>query len=155
MRKEVSTIKIYMKDEYSHMQRIQQEILIAVQNNPTKLNLWKVIIAFEGDTFITSGRGKDGTGSTQFTYEISRGAGKSGRHYNGESVDGFGNELWIILPDVQKKKSISRSTVDRAYSTAMEKMKTEGCVKGPKQLDVPGAHSYLFPMFIRFGIIRA
>lgn len=67
----------------------------------------------------------------------------------------YGNELWIItIPSgEQKRKSISRSTVDRALQTALEKMRTEGCVKGPKALNVPGAGSYLYPIFVRIGVI--
>lgn len=118
------------------------------------LALWKTICAFEGYTFQTSGRGsKPGV---KFKYEVSRSTGASGRHYDGSSVDGYGNELWITtIPSGEKKrKSISRSTVDRAFSVAQEKMRTEGCVKGPKKLGVPGAGSYLYAIFVRLGVIN-
>ncbi len=35
----------------------------------------------------------------------------------------------------------------------MELMNTEGCVRGPKALGVPGAGSYLYSIFLRFGVI--
>ena len=59
--------------------------------------------------------------------------------------------MWITtLPDkVRKEKSLSRSTVDLALRTALEKE-----IKGPKALGIPGAGSYLYPMFVRFGIIK-
>ena len=56
-----------------------------------------------------------------------------------------------ITGDKEKKKSISRSTVERAMKTALE---MEGKVPGPKALNVPGAHSYLYPIFVRFGVIK-
>ena len=107
--------------------------------------LWKAIIAFEGYPFRTSGRGsREGT---KFKYEMSREPGKSGRHYNGENVDGYGNELWIIVDGVEREKSISRSTVELGYKKAREM----GVVKGPKALGLPGAGSYLWPVLIRLG----
>lgn len=50
---------------------------------------------------------------------------------------------------------ISRSTVDLGYRRAVELMNTAGEVRGPKKLGIPGAGSYLYPMLIRFGVIRA
>ena len=59
-------------------------------------------------------------------------------------------------PDVLfYQKSISRSTVDLGYRRAVELMNTAGEVRGPKKLGIPGAGSYLYPMLIRFGVIRA
>ena len=116
------------------------------------LYLWKTIIAFQGYPFTTSGRGsKPGI---KFIYEVSTEGKAGGRHYAGESVEGYGNELWITtLPDkVRKEKSISRSTVDLALENALE---LDGYVSGPKKLNTPGAHSYLYAMFLRFGVIKS
>ena len=111
--------------------------------------LWKAIIAFEGYPFRTSGRGsREGT---RFNYEVSREPGKSGRHYRGQSVDGFGNELWIIVDGVKRDKSISRSTVELGY----KKARKLGRVRGPKALGLPGAGSYLWPVLIRLGVCTA
>ena len=111
--------------------------------------LWRCVIAFQGYPFITSGRGnREGT---RFTYEVSQASSGGGRHYSGEQVEGYGNEMWIIAGDQEKKKSISRSTVERAMKTALE---MGGKVPGPKALNVPGAHSYLYPIFVRFGVIE-
>ena len=68
-------------------------------------------------------------------------------------MEGYGNELWITtLPDkARKEKSISRSTVDLALKNALAQ---ESFVSGPKKLNTPGAHSYLYAMFIRFGVIE-
>lgn len=115
--------------------------------------LWKCIIAFRDYPFQTSGRGKDKTGSTKFKYSVSKSPGNSGRRYDGHSVDGYGNELWIIVDGEKRDKSISRSTVDLAYKNGRELMKTEGAVGGPKALGVPGAGSYLYPILMRLGVI--
>ena len=58
-----------------------------------------------------------------------------------------GNELFID----RKGKSITRSTVNMAYRRAMEVMREEGRVKGPKKLGVFGA-SYLLPIFMELGV---
>ena len=111
--------------------------------------LWKAIIAFQSYPFTTSGRGN--CPGVKFTYEVSKPTTGGGRRYAGESVEGYGNEMWIItLPDkVRKEKSISRSTVDHALKNAREKE-----ISGPKALGIPGAGSYLYPLFIRFGLIE-
>lgn len=116
------------------------------------LSLWKTVIAFQDYTFITSGRGQ--RPGVKFKYEVSKPGGNSGRRYNGTDVPGYGNELWIIVDVVKHDKSISRSTVDLAYRNGIQLMKTEGCVRGPKALGVPGAGSYLYPILLRFGVIK-
>ena len=111
--------------------------------------LWQKIIEHEGETFTTSGRGA--RPGVSFTYSISHPSTAGGRHYAGESVEGYGNELWIIKNGQRAEKSISRSTVDLALKKVQE---MNGAVKGPKALGIPGAGSYLYPMLIRFGVIK-
>ena len=108
--------------------------------------LWKAVIAFEGYPFSTAGRGS--RPGVKFKYTVSRAAGAGGRHYEGEAVEGYGNELWVTSGGEQLKKSISRSTVDLALKKTREKE-----IKGPKSLGVPGAASYLFALFVRFGLV--
>jgi len=111
------------------------------------LYLWKAIIAFQSYPFHTSGRGsREGV---KFTYEVSKSTTGGGRRYEGEQVEGYGNEMWIIKDGQKSEKSISRSTVDLALKNACEKE-----IKGPKALGIPGAGSYLYPMFVRFGVIN-
>ena len=110
--------------------------------------LWRCVVAFEGYPFSTAGRGKDKTGAVKFKYTVSRSGGAGGRHYDGENVEGYGNELFITSGGEQLKKSISRSTVDLALKKAQEKQ-----ISGPKALGLPGAGSYLYPMLMRFGVI--
>ena len=108
------------------------------------LCLWKAIIAFQAYPFTTSGRGN--RAGTKFTYEVSKSSSAEGRHYEGEQVEGYGNEMWITtLPDkIRKEKSISRSTVDHALKNALTVQEQESFVSGPKKLNIPGAGSYLY-----------
>ena len=118
-----------------------------------RLNLWKAICAFQEYLFTTTGRGKERKGAVKFKYTVSAPGSAAGRHYDGPTVAGFGNEIWISTGGEQKKKSISRSTVDLAFHNALEEQRREGFVSGPRKLGVPGVRSNLYAMFLRFGII--
>ena len=131
---------------YRNRQKAVEEFQIHLGLPDQNLYFWRTIIAFEGFRFTTSGHGN--RPGTKFTYEVSHNTSSSGRHYAGENVEGLGNELFITSGGEQLKKSISRSTVDLALRTALEKE-----IKGSKALGIPGAGSYLYPMFIRFGVI--
>ena len=121
---------------------------------PDSLALWHLIIINEGTTFKTTGRGS--RPGVEFTYEVSRSSRAAGRHYTGQSIPGYGNELWIITGvGERKKKSISRSTVDLAYRNAVEEQEREGYVSGPRKLGVPGVRSNLYAMFVKFGVISS
>ena len=50
--------------------------------------LWRCVVIFQNYPFTTLGRGKDQTGSVEFTYTVSAEGKSGGRHYEGESVDG-------------------------------------------------------------------
>lgn len=109
--------------------------------------LWRKLIEMQGQTFITSGRGK--RPGVEFSYFISSCGGKGGRKYKGPEIEGYGNELWIIRDGQRKRKSASRSTVELAYTRYMELLKEKGEVKGPKALGIPGAGSYLYSVIKR------
>ena len=134
---------------YRKRKKVVEVLQKIVQNgDDSRLALWECICAFQDFPFVTTGRG--GKGGVNFRYQVSAPGGAGGRHYEGPSVEGFGNEIWISTADGEKKKSISRSTVDRALENIL---KMNGMVKGPKALGLPGAGSYLYPMFVRFGLI--
>lgn len=110
--------------------------------NPSSINLWKAIILFSGYPFITSGRGsRDGV---KFKYTIHEQPGKSGKQYVGESVEGWGNEMFID----GRNKSITRSSVDYALKIVLEGDE----ITGPKQLRIFGS-SYVYAIFRRFGLV--
>ena len=109
--------------------------------------LWRCIIVFEGYPFSTSGRGL--RSGVEYAYQVTRRGSSGGRHYEGESVQGYGNELFIVQNGEKKEKSISRSTVELGFQKYLEVLKAEGTVSGPKKLGVFGA-SYLLPLFQRF-----
>lgn len=118
-------------------------------DNTVKISaaLWRCVIIFEGYPFSTSGRGSR-TG-VEYTYQVSRRGGSGGRHYAGDSVQGYGNELWVVMDGEKKEKSISRSTVELGFQKYLDLLKTEGAVSGPKKLGVFGA-SYLLRLYQRF-----
>lgn len=141
-------------DEQEQMNPRDAAVKVLYENRETAdatLNLWKAVIAFAGDTFTTSGRGV--RPGVDFTYRVSEPGRAGGRHYSGTDIPGYGNEMWISINGQEKEKSISRSTVELGYRNAMELMKNEGCVAGPKKLGAPGAGSYLYSIFLRFGVI--
>ncbi len=112
-----------------------------VFNEKVSFLLWRCMVIFQNYPFQTSGR--NGKGAVEFTYTVSAEGKSGGRHYEGESVDGWGNEIWVSIGGVKKEKSISRSSVDLAFQKYLEKD-----ITGPKQLGVFGA-SYLLPLFQR------
>ena len=91
--------------------------------------LWDALIAWQGETFYTAK-------GLAFTYMIR--ARRDGA---------MGGEMFIS----RKEKSITQSTVFMAFHRAME---LGGQVEGPKKLGTFGA-SYLYPVFIRLGVIRS
>ena len=60
-----------------------------------------------------------------------------------------GNELFIS----RKEKSVTRASVNMAFETAVRLQREGSEITGPKMLGCFGA-SYLYPIFIRIGVIR-
>lgn len=131
--------------ENSKVYRERKATLVELQSDPSSYNLWRCVCLFQGYPFITSGRGsRDGV---KFNYEVSKAGGAGGRKYDGEGVEGYGNELWIVQNGEKREKSISRSSVDYALQIALE-----DDVKRPKQLKIYGS-SYVYSLFKRFGLV--
>jgi len=93
--------------------------------------LWKAVVAFEGYPFLTAK-------GLRFSYKLKR--GKNGLPTAEIEID-------------RKEKTITKATICLAFRTALEIQKREGYVSGPKKIGGFGA-SYLYPMFLRFGVIR-
>ena len=104
--------------------------------------LWNCIVAYAGEKFTTSGRGETHAGAVEFEYSVK----KSRR--TGEYTD----ELIISSRDTGK--TVTRSTVELGFRNALKLMEDEGCVRGPKALGIPGAGSYLYAIFLNWGIIE-
>lgn len=104
--------------------------------------LWNCILAFAGEKFTTSGRGETHAGAVEFDYVVK----KSRR--TGEYTD----ELIISTRD--SGKTVTRSTVELGFRNALKLMESESCVNGPKALGIPGAGSYLYAIFLNWGIIK-
>lgn len=60
-----------------------------------------------------------------------------------------GNELFFT----RKEKSVTRASVNRAFDVALRLQREGVAVTGPKMLGCFGA-SYLYPVFIRIGVVR-
>ncbi len=136
-------------------QRACEELRSAIGTDEQSLALWTCICLFQHYPFLTLGRGKDHTGAMKFSYEVSKEGKAGGRHYNGPGVDGYGNEMWVTVAGEKREKSISRSTVELGLKNALEEQSRSGFVSGPRKLNTPGAHSYLYALFLRFGVITA
>ena len=104
------------------------------------------MIVFENYPFSTNGRGS--RSGVEYTYHVSRKGGSGGRHYDGYSIPGYGNEIWLTVNGEKKERSISRSSVELGFKKYLEVLEKEGTVSGPKKLGVFGA-SYLLPLFQR------
>ncbi len=85
--------------------------------------LWELMSRLAGCVFLTAK-------GLKFTYKIR------------------GGEMFVN----RKSQSITQATVFIAYNRAVELMKETGSVTGPKQLGTFGA-SYLYPVFVRIGVI--
>ena len=130
--------------------RATKKLKMAVDtDNTEKISaaLWRCVCIFSGYPFTTSGRGT--SPGVEYTYQVSRKGSAGGRHYDGKSIPGYGNEIWLTVDGEKREKSISRSSVELGFQKYLEVIEKEGTVTGPKKLGVFGA-SYLLPLFQRF-----
>ncbi len=139
-------VEVSAAAERTALYRSRKEAIEQLMVRKDELTLWKTVCLFADYPFVTSGRGKrDGV---KFKYTVSETGSNGGRHYSGEDVDGFGNELFIISNQGEKReKSITRSSVNYAFRIAMD-----GSASGPKSLKIYGA-SYVYAIFVRFGVV--
>ncbi len=135
---------------YRDRKQAAENLLTAVKSGSVeeqKVMLWRAVIAYADYPFQTYGR--KGVGGVKFKYNVSGPGGNSGRKYKGVSIDGYGNEMFVE----GREKSISRSTVELAFFTALRIQEEAGCVSGPKKLKIPGSGSYIYSLFLRLGVI--
>ncbi|MBP3239580.1 MAG: hypothetical protein J6M92_03440 [Oribacterium sp.] len=104
-------------------------------------NLWSCIVLYQGQKFKTSGRGSEHKGAVGFTYSLKT----SG--ITGEKTEE------LVFSTREKGKTVTRSSVERAFETALEIQKGEGYVSGPKKIGGFGA-SYLYAIFLKWGVIK-
>lgn len=112
--------------KFRKRRKAAEQIKEAIKNGTLKdMNeaMWDALIAFEGYSFQTAK-------GLRYTYTVK------------------GNELFFL----RKEKSVTRASVEMALETAIELQKSNVRIRGPKMLRCFGA-SYLYPIFIRFGVI--
>lgn len=119
-------LKLFRRRKYA-----VEELNAHLRNADAEAYLWKVIRMFEKYPFVS-------IKGLRFSYTVKR--GKNG------------------LPTAEieisrKEKTITKATINMAFRKALKIQKLEGYVSGPKKIGGFGA-SYLYPMFLRFGIIR-
>ena len=103
--------------------------------------LWSCIVLYQGQKFKTSGRGSEHKGAVGFTYSLKT----SG--ITGEKTEE------LVFSTREKEKTVTRSSVERAFETALEIQQGEGYVSGPKKIGGFGA-SYLYAIFLKWGVIK-
>ncbi len=116
---------------YRRRKNATENLMAHLERPDAETYLWKTVIAFEGYPFLTAK-------GLRFAYALKR--GKNG------------------LPTAEieisrKEKTITKATINMAFRKALEIQKLEGYVSGSKRIGGFGA-SYLYPMFLRFGVIR-
>ena len=123
---EVSTDVANRLRKYRNRKTMVEKLAAEVEAGAeqTKDLLWETLIAFEDYPFKTA---------------------KGLRYYYTVK----GNELFIS----RKEKSVTRSSVNMAFETAVRLQREGSEITGPKMLGCFGA-SYLYPIFIRIGVIR-
>ncbi len=90
---------------YRNRQQACKFLQSAINTESQSLALWQTVIAFQSYPFTILGRGQSHTGATKFSYIVKSSGGSGGRHYKGESVDGYGNEMLVTtLPDKVTKE---------------------------------------------------
>ena len=105
-----------------------------------KESLWTCVRLWQGEEFRTAGRGKTHSGSTAFTYTLK----VSSRN---------GLETGELVISGRNGKTVTRSSVELAFTNALKEMSECGYVKGPKKLGQIFGGSYLYAMFIAWGVI--
>ena len=103
--------------------------------------LWNCIVLYQVQKFKTSGRGSEHKGAVGFTYSLKT----SGR--TGEKT------AELVFSTREQGKTVTRSSVERAFETAIEIQQAEGYVSGPKKIGGFGA-SYLYAIFLKWGVIK-
>ena len=123
---EVSTDVANRLRKYRNRKAMVDKLIAEVETGATPIKdlLWETITAFEDYPFKTA---------------------KGLRYYYTVK----GNELFIS----RKEKSVTRASVNMAFETAVRLQREGSEITGPKMLGCFGA-SYLYPIFIRIGVIR-
>ena len=116
---------------YRRRKSATENLIAHLERPDAEVWLWKTVIAFEGYPFLTAK-------GLRFSYKLKR--GKNGLPTAEIEID-------------RKEKTITKAMICLAFRTALGIQDREGYVSGPKKIGGFGA-SYLYPMFLRFGIIR-
>ena len=136
-----------MSSELSEREALKSLLLYINENTEDKAVpgelLWDCVRAYEGHEFRTTGRGKNHTGAVSFTYRIKI----SSR--TGKQTDE------LVISTREAGKTITRSSVELAFKNAIRVQGEMSFVKGPRSIGEIFGRSYLYAMFLEWGIITA
>lgn len=107
------------------VEKLKEVIERNADNEEIKEKLWEAMEIFEGYVFHTSE-------GLRYHYQMK------------------GNEIFFS----RKEKSVTKATVDLALDEAINLQEAGVAITGPKKLGCFGA-SYLYPVFVRLGVIRS
>lgn len=127
---EQTTINADRLKLFRRRKKAVDELIEHLKKVDTEHYLWDAVAAFENYPLYTMN-------GLKFVYKIKPGLN--------------GLPTREILVD-RKEKTISKATINLAFYKAMKIQEEEGCVSGPKKIGGFGA-SYLYPLFLRLGII--
>lgn len=143
---DVTTVNADKTKRYKVRKKVVDELKAAIESDLDWTGcqgyLWKAIMLYAGQNFRTAGRGRDHKGAVGFSYELKI----SSR--TGETTD----ELVISTRDAGK--TITRSSVELALEKYLEVQAETGYVKGPKSAGQIFGASYLYSIFLKWGVIR-
>ena len=125
---------------------LDQEIAtggVQKESDDWKSKLWKCIVLYQNFKFKTAGRGKEHKGAVEFQYSLKI----SSR--TGETTDE------LIISTRPDGKNITRSSVELALMNAVAVQEEYGFVKGPKACGQIFGISYLYAIFLHWGLISA
>ena len=140
--------------ERTALYRIRKEVVMELKESITgewSESLWKAIIAFQNYPFktIEKNEKKATPMSEKFSYTVNVLDTPTSAITKEIRIED--NDDTMLITGTGKK--ISRSTVEIVCKSALKQMKERGCVTSSQQLKSTGAEEFLYPIFIRFGII--
>ena len=131
------------RERKSAVEKLKRDIEHGSDWKGSSGSLWKCMVLFAGQKFRKAGRGAEHKGAVGFTYQLK----VSSR--TGAVTDE------LIISSRPDGKTITRSSVELCLERMLEVQKKQGYVKGPKSAGQIFGASYLYAVFLKFGVIKS
>lgn len=125
-----STVNADRLKLFRRRKKATDELIKHLGRSDVEEYLWKAIVLFENYPFSTMK-------GLRFSYKIKR--GRTGLPTGEIEID-------------RKEKTITRATINLTFHKVMNLQRNEGYVSGPRFCGFEA--SYLYPLFLRFGVVR-